>query len=68
VGNAVVRNKVRRRLKESIRALDVRQGWDIVLSAKTSAAAAPFIELNEALIDLFSRAELRDVGSQGALS
>ena len=40
VGNAVVRNRVRRRLREGIRSLPVEPGWDIVVIARPKAAAA----------------------------
>mgnify|MGYP001599449317 CR=1 FL=1 len=58
VGNAVVRNRVRRRLQESVRVLPLRPGWDVVVSAKTSAARADFHELNRAVVDLLARARL----------
>jgi len=49
VGGAVVRNRVRRRLKEVCRlhrAL-VSSGWLVVLVAKSAAAQATFVELRE---------------------
>ncbi len=53
VGNAVVRNRVRRRLRESFRAL-VRAGglkpsFDALVVARPSAAEAPFTELKASL-------------------
>ena len=70
VGNAVVRNRVRRRLKEVIRSLSLREGWDVVLSAKTSTAGASFQQLRLAVVDLVSKAELLQDGTteEGALS
>lgn len=48
VGNAVVRNTVRRRFKEIFRDLASEvQGIDIVVSAKPSSAGASFGELRE---------------------
>lgn len=58
VGKAVVRNRVRRRLSESVRVLPVRSGWDAVFSAKTKAAGAAFHEINRAVVDLLARANL----------
>ena len=58
LGGAVVRNRVRRRLREVVRALPVQPGWDLVLSAKTAAARAPFSELRRAVVNLLSRAGL----------
>lgn len=58
LGNAVVRNRVRRRLREAIRILPLTPGRDVVVSAKTPAARADFHGLNQALLDLFTRAKL----------
>jgi ribonuclease P protein component len=56
VGKAVVRNRVRRRLREAVRVLPVEPGWDVVISAKAAAARADFHELNRAVVDLLARA------------
>lgn len=56
LGGAVVRNRVRRRLRETVRALDTRPGFDCVISAKTKAAAADFAQLRTATTTLLSRA------------
>jgi ribonuclease P protein component len=56
LGGAVVRNRVRRRLREIVRALDVEQGYDVVLSAKTTAPAAAFDDLRLAVQRLVARA------------
>ena len=58
LGGAVVRNKVRRRLREIVRATDAAPGFDVVLSAKTTAPAATFDDLRTAVQRLFSRAGL----------
>jgi len=58
VGGSVVRNKLRRRLREIVRVSDITRGHDIVLSAKTTAPAATFDELQTAVLDLFVRAGL----------
>jgi ribonuclease P protein component len=60
VGGAVVRNRLRRRLRESIRVLPSKPGWDVVVSAKVQAAGATFRELNGAVVDLFARAGILD--------
>jgi len=51
VGNAVVRNKVRRRLREALRARFSRlaPGTDLLVIARPSAARAKWEELNAAL-------------------
>ena len=45
IGNAVLRNRIRRRLREAVRtdiARDMRPGHDYVVVAKPEAATAPF--------------------------
>ena len=51
VGNAVVRNRVRRRLREAIRARSHQfpTGVDIVVAARPASATATWPELNAAL-------------------
>ena len=56
VGKAVVRNLVRRRLREGLRTLPVEPGWDIVVIARPRAAAADFQALRRAAVGLLSRA------------
>ncbi len=56
VGKAVVRNRVRRRLREAMRSLSVASGWDVVVIARRSAAAAAYWELRLALASLLERA------------
>ncbi len=60
VGNAVVRNRVRRRLREIARRLlgTLPVGWDLVLSARPAAAAAAYGELEGAAQELLGRARL----------
>ncbi|HEX7002163.1 MAG TPA: ribonuclease P protein component [Trueperaceae bacterium] len=60
VGNAVVRNRVRRRLRESLRALlrngGLKASLDVLVVARPSAADAPFEELRGSLNAALSRA------------
>lgn len=58
LGNAVVRNRVRRLLKEIVRLTPVKTGWDIVFSARPSAAAADYHQLKESVHNLLARADL----------
>lgn len=60
LGKAVVRNQVRRRLREIVRAVitEWKDGCDVVLVARTAAASASFAELEAALRELAGRARL----------
>lgn len=58
VGNAVTRNKVKRRLREAVRRSGVQEGWDLVLIARKDAAAAGFGSLSSSMIGLLERADL----------
>jgi ribonuclease P protein component len=58
VGKAVVRNRVKRRLREIVRQKPLRPGWDIVIIARGPAARADFAGLERAVTGLLSRAGL----------
>jgi ribonuclease P protein component len=60
VGNAVVRNKVRRRLREALRARlpKLKPGVDLLITARPASAAASWEELFEALDGVLARAAL----------
>ena len=42
VGKAVIRNRVKRRLREIIRSTALKPGWDIVIIARTPAAGVDY--------------------------
>ncbi|HZC76530.1 MAG TPA: ribonuclease P protein component [Ktedonobacterales bacterium] len=60
VGGAVVRNRVKRRLREAIRPKVTRlaPGWDMLLTARSAAAQAPFAALADEVEALLARASL----------
>jgi ribonuclease P protein component len=62
VGNAVVRNRVKRRLRAAVRSRLNRlaRGFDIVVISHAAAAAASYHELDARLADLFQKAGLLD--------
>lgn len=67
VGKAVVRNKVRRRLREAVRSLPLKDGWDVVVIARRSAAEAAYREVRESLASLLARAGvMRELEADGA--
>lgn len=59
LGNAVVRNRCRRRLREVYRRADLEQfagaGFDLVLNVRSSVAKAEFAELEKEFASLLSR-------------
>ena len=55
VGNAVVRNLVRRRLREIVWSLPAGAGWDVMVSARPAAARSTFDELRRGVRDVLQR-------------
>ena len=58
VGNAVVRNRIKRRLRESVRARDLRPGWDAVFIARRGSQNASFRDLDRAVSNLLRRSRI----------
>lgn len=61
VGTAVVRNRVKRRLREIVRAAPLIPGHDIVVTAYPEAAGASFDELREAAFACARRSRILDL-------
>ena len=59
VGGAVIRNKVKRRLKEITRASRPQGAWDMVFIAKAGASQAKFAELKAEFDLLLKKAGLQ---------
>jgi ribonuclease P protein component len=60
VGKAVVRNRVRRRLREIIRTAGLKEGFDLVVTARPEAATGNFDALRQETQLLLRRARLID--------
>ncbi len=58
LGGAVVRNRIRRRLREMVRChrLEIPAGWDIVIHPKSTVASAEFAALTADLLRLLKDA------------
>ena len=60
LGKAVVRNRVRRRLREiwRLNKKEMKAGWDIILVARVRAVDMPYQKLNKMYLRLLSEADL----------
>ncbi len=58
VGEAVVRNRVKRLLREILRRTPLQPGWDIIFIVRSPAAKANYADLGKAVKDLLFRAGL----------
>jgi ribonuclease P protein component len=58
IGKAVVRNRIRRLLREISRITPVKSGWDIVFIARPAAVTADYHELRKSVETLLLRAHL----------
>ncbi len=58
VGKAVVRNRVRRRLREIMRQAPIEPGWDMVIYTRPAVANASYNELRNLILSLLEKAQL----------
>ena len=63
-GNTVVRNTVKRRLRESVRHTLVKDGWDMIFVARQKAAVVSYQELRDAVQSILSKANLLTIDRQ----
>ena len=64
VGKAVTRNRVKRLLREILRIMPLKLGWDIVLIARPAAATADYARLKRAVEGLLSQARLLETSEE----
>jgi ribonuclease P protein component len=58
VGKAVVRNRVKRVLREILRLTELKPGWDIILIARSPSAQGDYQKIKRSVDNLLSRAHL----------
>ncbi len=67
LGNAVLRNRMTRLLRESVRSLAGKikeTGYDAVIIVRPAARAATFVQIREAVEDLLRKAQLLEDGAR----
>lgn len=64
VGKAVIRNLVKRRLREICRLQEVSPGWDIVIIARRGSCTVQYRQLKDAVIFLLDKAGLLNKNSE----
>ncbi len=65
LGKAVVRNRIKRRLREITKAAPVQTGWDIILIARVPAAPLDYQGLEKAFNKLLLKAGLNVGENEG---
>ena len=65
VGKAVMRNRVKRLLREILRVMPLKSAWDIIFIVRPAAATADYATLKRAVEGLLSRASLLENEEDG---
>jgi len=66
VGKAVTRNRVKRLLREILRMMPLKSGWDIIFIVRPPAANADYVSLKRVVEGLLSRANLLETDEEHA--
>ncbi|MEW9121442.1 MAG: ribonuclease P protein component [Thermotaleaceae bacterium] len=66
VGKSVIRNRVRRLMKESFRKLadKIEKGYDIVFIARVNVKDASYSEVEKAMLHLLKKSKLLSIGDK----
>lgn len=68
VGNAITRNKLKRRFRECLRTMSLKPGWDIIFIARPVLADTDYIKLRMTIEDLLTRADLMEKNNKDNVS
>jgi ribonuclease P protein component len=68
VGKAVVRNRIKRRLREILRKAKLSPGWDIIVIARSPAALADYKKLEKSVAALLTKAGIASGEHEGVRS
>lgn len=57
LGKAVIRNRVKRRMREALRQdwAEMQPGWDVVINPRKAVLEAPFVEIQREVKRLITR-------------
>lgn len=58
IGKAVERNRVKRLIREAVRSMAAREGWDLIFTARAGVRSANFWQVKRAVGDLLGRARV----------